>query len=164
MNKITINLYDFNELEFNAKCNVINEFIRAGAYPWEYENFKSWETFSELYLHNFSYNENWESEEKSANALGDIFNDYISGKLQLTGYCMDYTMLEVVEDAIKNYSKYGDYDRIYRVAKNAYTNACEDDEEYFYSLEHVSEYCESNEYKFLFDGTQYRPERLGVNL
>ena len=171
MRTITVEqaLYNYNELSENAKYKV-QEYLD---YPWCEDNMDSLNKFAKLFdlkIVDYSIDLsgsfcsrsyiNWrfkgDIEElqyiRLYKYLSNNYSDYINDKCDLTGYCMDNSLM---------YHLIGFLKRPYDISITDLFNKCIEefkkdylaDCEAYYKEENMIEMCNDNEYEFCEDGT-----------
>ena len=147
MRIIETEIYEFHELSEQAKENAKYELMSRNTiieYFWHEEAIKSLYAFAEeIGINIIDYSICWLNKDNNSVDWDWVFVEHKDtiDKDYLTGYCMDFPLIETwnetkdVDDCI-----------------NEWLRECNEDYEYQFSDENVSEYCEANECEFTKDG------------
>lgn len=146
----TLNIFKFEELSEGAKNRAFKDFQTWGNYPWEKEAQNSWNAFEEIWDDNYM-----DYTEKLKEDVEFVFNDYVNNNKDFTGYCMDYTIIEVIRQYLKDDEDTKPH-QLFNKIKIAFDNELEGDIEHYYGEENFAEMAESNKWEFLQDGRMYK--------
>ena len=148
MRQKVINIYSFDELSEEAKENALQYQRHNQHYFWNYEAIKSVKAFAELIgLKITNYSIDWLSPEQSffkydeTNINKDL---YIDINTELTGYCMDYTLIKA----------WNETKSINQTLNKLLWECCADYEEQL-TNQSIEDHLIANNYEFLKDGTIY---------
>jgi hypothetical protein len=154
----TINLYQFHELNDDAKAKALEWLREAYDYPWFDHDMASIKAFCDLFsvkIENYEIGA-WSSPSFiKTNASNDNFRGFtLKDSLRLTdtdltGYCLDYTLTETFHLYFKatGSAKEAFDEALYKALTNIEKNI-----EYSYSDEALTEWAECNEFEFLESG------------
>ena len=144
----TIKIYSFDELSTEAKENALQYQRHNQYYFWGYEAIKSVEAFAELIgVKITDYNIDWLSPNTSYFKYDETNINkelYIDINTELTGYCMDYTLLKA----------WNETKSVNQTLNKLLWQCCADYEEQL-TEENIEEYFENNNYEFLENGDIY---------
>ena len=102
--------------------------------------------WNDLYIPKTYWSRNYKKKRKS--------RVFVTNDCVLTGYYMDYEILQPIYDFLKSPDNTTLYELMVKCL-NGFFKACRDDMEYQLSEEAFAESCEANNYEFLSDGTLF---------
>lgn len=102
--------------------------------------------WNDLYIPKTIWGHNYKTKRKS--------RVFVTNDCVLTGYYMDYEILQPIYDFLKAPDNTTLYELMNKCL-NGFFKACRDDMEYQLSEEAFAESCEANNYEFLSDGTLF---------
>jgi hypothetical protein len=148
MRQKVINIYSFDELSKEAKENALKHQRYNQEYFWGWEAIKSVEAFAQLIgVKITNYNIDWLSPNTSYFKYDDTNINkelYIDVNTELTGYCMDYTLLKA----------WNETKSVNQTLNKLLWQCCADYEEQL-TEENIEEYFENNNYEFIENGEIY---------
>lgn len=153
----TINLYQFHELNDDAKAKALEWLREAYDYPWFDEARDSIKAFCEVFkviIEHYEFNPCGYSY-VDTDAQNHHFREFtLKDALKLTdssltGYCLDYDLTQAFYDSFK---VSGDAKQAFEDALRRACKAIDLDIEYSYSDEALTEWAECNEFEFLESG------------
>lgn len=173
MRKVEIEVFEFDELNDEAKEKARGWFRKISDYPWTVENEKSLKAFCDLFgvsVPEYSYGIDCRDFIAAKSFFSEMDNEVlilkgvkafswikenVLDKIQdkqnwLTGYCMDTQLIEPFEKYEKDSDKL--LIEVFEEALNGWISACKADCEFCYSDENIDDSLILNEYEFTSDG------------
>jgi hypothetical protein len=154
----TINLYQFHELNDEAKAQALRWLNEAYEYPWFDEDLDSIKAFCDLFnvkVENYEIGAWSRASFIKTNATNDNFRGFTLKQAlalvdtDLTGYCLDYDLTQAFYSSFK---VSGDAKGAFDGALHEAIKSIEKNIEWSYSDEALIEWSECNEFEFLASG------------